>query len=160
MVVQMQSMLLVGRPLTVTDRRMLVGRQAPGLESMGDGENVWDKIVVRVHGRMHLMADASVAIVVVWYMLMSASKDQMGRWNEMVVEAAQPATEEFGKLPMQIQTTNIQVLPMSRRVLAEVVEEVVEEVRVGVHEGVGMESKVQVGAVLSNGALDTQGIRE
>lgn len=64
-----------------------------------------------------------------------------------MVEVVQLAGEEFGKRPMQNQTTNIQVLPMSTQALA-----VVEE-------DVGMELKEQV-AVLSNGVVDIQGIRE
>lgn len=135
-VVQMQSMLLV-------DRQVL------GSGSMEDGENVWDMIVVLVQVRMHWMTGANVAMVVVWSMLMSVLKDQTYRWNAMlVVEAAQPATEEFGKMLMQSQTTNIQVVPMSRQALA------VEEEHVGVREGVGMELKVQVAAVLLSGVLD------
>jgi hypothetical protein len=53
---------------------------------------------------------------------------------------------------MQNQTIDTRVLPMSRQALA------VEEE--GEREDVGMELKVQVAAVLSNGVVDIQGIRE
>ena len=95
---------------------------------------------------MHLTADANVAMVVVWSRLMSVSRDQRCRWN-VRVEEVQLAGEEFGKMPMQSQMTDIQGLLMSRQVLA------VEE-----EEDVGMESKGQV--VLSNGVVDIQGIRD
>lgn len=98
---------------------------------------------------MHLMADASVAMVVVWSRLMSVSKDQRCRWN-VRAEVVQLAGEEFGKMPMQSQMTDIQVLPTSRQVLAVEEEE----------EDVGMESKGQVAVVLWNGVVDIQGIRE
>ena len=94
------------------------------------------------------MAGASVAMEVVRSMLMSVSKVQRCRWN-VTVEEVQLAGEEFGKRSMQNQTTDIQVLPMSRQALAVVEEE----------EDVGMELKEQV-AVLSNGVVDIQGIRE
>lgn len=145
----MQSM-LADRVLTAV--RGLVGRQAPGLGWMGDGENVWDKIAVWVRVRMHLTTGVSVAMVVVWSMLMSVSKDQKRRWNA-TVEVARLAGEESGKMPMQNQTTDTQALPKSKQMLAVVVV-VVEE-----REYVGMESKEQV-AVLSNGVVDIQGIRE
>lgn len=103
--------------------------------------------MVWVRVRMHLMAGASVAMEVVRSMLMSVLKAQSCRWDVMV-EEVQLAGEEFGKRPMQNQTTDIQVLPASRQALA-----VVEE------EDVGMELKEQV-AVLSNGVVDIQGIRE
>lgn len=136
---------MMGRILTTV---RVAGRQAPGSGLMGDGEGVKDKIVVRVHVRMHWMAGASVATVVVRSTLMSVSKDQKCRWNAMVVEV-QLAGEESGKMPMQNQTTNTQVLPKLKQVLAVVAE----------HEDVGMESKGQV-AVVSSGVVDIPGIRE
>ena len=74
------------------------------------------------------MVGASAAVVVVWSILMSVSKDQKCRGNVMV-EVVQLAGEEFDKMPMQNQRTDTQEPPMSRQALA------VEEER----EDVGME---------------------
>ena len=126
----------------------VAGQQAPGSGLMGDDESVKDKIVVWVRVPMHWTTGASEAMVVVRSMLMLVSKDLKCRWNAMVVEV-QLAGEESGKMPMQNQTTNTQVLPKLKQVLAVVAE----------HEDVGMESKGQV-AVVSSGVVDIPGIRE